>query len=275
MAVYSDAVEALAKDIFHGQDYALAWNLPSSDAVTVEIWDGDPSTGDLRDSVRVSIPWLMSVQPDPNDIRVDNPEVITLGQAPSGGWSITHIRVQSGDVGSEVPLWESTVSGGTLAVDAAYYVEIPANLLLSILTWPQGDSGTGAPTHIHPAEVILEHALGGINEIRTDTTFTVELWDHDPLHISHGTPLTSWTVARDSTEWTITPGSPLEVENANALTSVAAAPVGGWDVAYTTIRVTGGTAFLFKSSTPLSGVVAEGDNAEIAAGAILFTLEAA
>lgn len=276
MAVLDSAVLALAKDVFHGQDYAPDWNIPASDAVTVSVWDGDPeAAGSERDSVRVEIPWAQSVQPAPEDVRTDNPAVITLGPAPTGGWSLTHVKVEGGDAGSEVDLWISPISGGTLTVPEGYAVTIPVTALLSIMTWPQGDSGTGEETHIKPASVVMTHALGGAGEIREDTTFTVEIWDHDPLHTAHGTPLTSWTVDRTDVVWTLTVGPPVEVENAAALTSVEVAPSGGWDWQYTTLRVTGGTAFLFKSSTPSTGTVAVGVAAEIAAGDILFNLSAA
>jgi hypothetical protein len=266
---------ALARDVFHGQDYAPAWNLPESDEVTVGIWDGDPeAAGSERDSLRVSTPWLQSTQPAPEDVRTDNPAVITMGPAPSGGWSITHVKVQCGPVGSEVDLWISPVSGGTLSVPEGHYVSIPASAVLSVMTWAQGDSGTGEATHVKPASVVLTHCLGGIGEIREDTTFTLELWAHDPLHTAHGSPLTSWAVDRTDAVWTLAAGPPVTVKNTAALTSPDVAPVGGWAWDYTTLRVTGGTAFLFKSSTPSTGTVAEGDAAEIAAEAILFELEA-
>lgn len=276
MAVLDSAMLALAKDVFHGQDYAPSWNLPDSNAVTVSVWDGDPeAAGTQRDSIRVEIPWAQSAQAAPEDVRTDNPAVITLGPAPSGGWSLTHVKVQCGPAGSEEDLWISPIAGGTLTVPEGHSVTIPTSMLLSIMTWPQGDSGTGAETHIKPASVILTHALGGVGEIREDTTFTVEVWDHDPLHTAHGSPLTSWTVDRTSAVWTLTAGPPVDVENAGVLESVDVAPGGGWDWTYTTLRVTGGSAFLFKSSTPSTGPVAAGDTVSIAAGAIAFTLTAA
>jgi hypothetical protein len=271
MPVYPAAAGGLLKDVFYKET-----NLPASDALTVQVWDGDPdAAGDLLVEERISLPWLVTVLSDNYSARGDNPAVISLGPAGSGGWSATHVRVLAGDAGSEVPVCKSAMAGGTLTVPEGYFVNMPAAALGSILSWPQGDSGSGAVPHVKAAAVIIVHAYGGTNEIRSASGFVVELWDHDPLHVAHGSPFTSIAVARDNTEWTYTPGPPAEMENANAIVS-AAAPSGGWTWEYTTLRIAGGTAFLLKTSTIGGGAtIAAGNTATIAAGAIHFTLNAA
>ena len=266
MPVYDAAAGLLMRDIFHGEE-----NLPASDAVTVQIWDGDPdAAGSLLTEERVPLPWLITVLTDPYQSRGDNPAVISMGPAPGGGWNVTHVRVLCGPVGTEVPLWVESIAGGTLAVTVGYYVNIPASVLASIIAWPPGSSGTGDVPHVKASAVIMDHALGGTNEVRGTGGFIMELWDHDPLHVGHGTPLTTITLNRDSGDWTYTAGPPAEMENANAIVS-AAAPGGGWDWQYTTLRISGGTAFLFKTGD--FGVpVAAAATATIAAGAIVFSL---
>lgn len=269
MPVYDAAAAKLLKDVFHGDE-----NLAASDAVTVQVWDGDPdAAGDMLAEERVSLPWLITVLTDPEQSRGENPAVIGLGPAPGGGWNVTHVRVLSGPVESLTALWTMAVAGGTLAVADGFFVNIPAGVVASVLGWPPGDSGSGAVPHVKVASVVIHHALGGTNEVRGSGGFIVELWAHDPLHVGHGTPLTSIAVGRTSADWTFTAGPPAEMENAAAIES-GPAPSGGWAWDYTTLRIAGGTAFLLKTSA-LGTTVASGDTAVIAAGGIHFTLAAA
>lgn len=266
MPVYADAGQKLFKDVFHAEE-----NLLASDAVTVELWSGDPdAAGTLLVQERVDLDWLITNQGSPSANRVDNPENVSIGPAPGGDWSATHVRVLCGDAGVEVALWKSEIAGGTLVIPAGKYANISASLIWSILTWPWGGSGAGGTPFVRPAAVVLYHAMGGTNEIRGTATFTIEIWDHDPLHIAHGVPLASTTVARDNTEWTETSG-PTSMKNTNAIT-VGTAPGGGWPGwAYTTMRVTGGTAFLWKTSDGAEPVAA-GSDVTILAETIEFTL---
>ena len=143
---------------------------------------------------------------------------------------------------------------------------------------------TGQPKYRNDFEPLLpgvkfvprndEKALAAAFSEKT-AGFVVEIWEDDPLHIAHGTPIASIAVDRDNTAWTLTTGPPAEMENTAAIESVETAPPGGWSGLFTTLRVDGGTAFLLKSSTPVSGTIAEDDHIVIAAGALVFTLTAA